>query len=59
MSEPFFLANPDFFKYMESTKPLGRLGENEDITGAVLFLASDASRYISGSTIVIDGGGLA
>jgi len=58
MSEPF-LANPDFFTYMESTKPLGRLGENGDITGAVLFLASDASKYISGSAIVIDGGVLA
>ena len=39
--------------------PLGRLAEPDDITGPALFLASDASKYISGHTIVIDGGQLA
>lgn len=36
--------------------PLGRWGEPEDVAGAALFLASDASRYITGHTIPIDGG---
>ena len=36
--------------------PLGRWGEVDDVSGAVLFLASDASRYITGHTIPIDGG---
>jgi dehydrogenase/reductase SDR family protein 4 len=36
--------------------PLGRLGESEDIAGAAVFLASNAARYITGQTIVIDGG---
>ena len=36
--------------------PLKRFGEVEDITGAALFLASDAARYVTGETIVIDGG---
>ncbi|HVL32619.1 MAG TPA: SDR family NAD(P)-dependent oxidoreductase [Actinomycetota bacterium] len=37
-------------------QPLKRWGEVEDITGAALWLASDASRYVTGATIVIDGG---
>lgn len=35
--------------------PLGRLGEVTDIAGPAIFLASDASRYCSGATIVVDG----
>lgn len=36
--------------------PMGRLGEPEDIADVVLFLASDAARYITGQTVVVDGG---
>lgn len=42
-------------KYMQSL-PLQRIGEPEDIGNAALFLASKASNYITGSTIVVDGG---
>jgi len=42
-------------KYMQSL-PLQRIGEPEDIGNAALFLASNASNYITGSTIVVDGG---
>jgi 3-oxoacyl-[acyl-carrier protein] reductase len=38
--------------------PLGRLGRAEDVAFAMLFLASDAAAYITGQTLVVDGGGL-
>jgi 2-hydroxycyclohexanecarboxyl-CoA dehydrogenase len=36
--------------------PLGRLGQPEDIVGAILYLASDESRWVTGSTVTVDGG---
>jgi NAD(P)-dependent dehydrogenase (short-subunit alcohol dehydrogenase family) len=36
--------------------PLGHMGETPDIAGAVLFLTSDLSKFISGRTVVVDGG---
>jgi NAD(P)-dependent dehydrogenase (short-subunit alcohol dehydrogenase family) len=40
-------------------RPLGRIGKPEDIAQAALYLASDASAFITGTTLVVDGGGLA
>jgi NAD(P)-dependent dehydrogenase (short-subunit alcohol dehydrogenase family) len=36
--------------------PLGRMGQPEDIVGAILYLASDESRWVTGSTVTVDGG---
>jgi 3-oxoacyl-[acyl-carrier protein] reductase len=36
--------------------PLGRLGEPDDVTRAVLFLADPANRFVTGQVLVVDGG---
>ena len=41
---------------IEKNVPLARLGAPEDISDAVLFLASDAAAFITGQTLVVDGG---
>ena len=43
----------------EALIPLGRLGQPDDLVGAVLFLASDESCWVTGSTVTVDGGYLA
>lgn len=48
--------NPETYKHAVSTYALGRIGEVEEVAGAAVFLASDAGRFITGQTIVIDGG---
>jgi 2-deoxy-D-gluconate 3-dehydrogenase len=49
-------ANPELVAWIESKIKLGRIGEIEDIMGAVVFLASDAAALITGSSLMIDGG---
>ncbi|MBC8146777.1 MAG: SDR family oxidoreductase [Bacteroidetes bacterium] len=48
--------NPIFVKQYSQKTPLKRLGKPEEIASTVLFLASDASSYITGATIMVDGG---
>jgi NAD(P)-dependent dehydrogenase (short-subunit alcohol dehydrogenase family) len=55
MTRPF-LADPNFRNNVLSKIKLGRLGQVEDLTGAIVFLASDASSLMTGSSLLVDGG---
>ncbi len=57
-SQPMW-SDPDALKALEASIPLGRIAEPQDIVSVALFLASDASSYITGQTIYVDGGTLA
>ncbi len=50
------LADPQFRAFAESGTAFGRVGQLEEIMGAVVFLASDASTLVTGSALMVDGG---
>lgn len=56
MTRQFMDANPDLRTRWEQMIPAGRMGEPEDLIGAVLLLASSESAYLTGQSIVVDGG---
>jgi NAD(P)-dependent dehydrogenase (short-subunit alcohol dehydrogenase family) len=53
------LDNPEALAEIERRTPMGRVGEPEDVVGAVLYLASRASALVTGHTLAVDGGFLA
>ena len=48
--------NPDILKMAMSKTPMGRVAEPEEMVGAAIYLASDASSYVTGQVIALDGG---
>lgn len=55
MTEGIF-SDPHYLEYINKQTPLGRTGNAEDLKGAVVYLASSASDYVTGQTIFVDGG---
>ena len=56
MTAPLFEGEERWKRYLERTVPLGRAGREGELDGALLFLAGDASVYVTGQTVVVDGG---
>lgn len=55
LTESYF-HDADMAERLRRAYPLGRAGEAEDIAGAIVYLASDAARYVTGIVLTVDGG---
>jgi len=58
MNKPL-LADPEKYKAFVAKIPMGRWGELHEVTGAAVFLASDAASYVTGIPLFVDGGWVA
>ncbi len=53
---PSLAEDPEFNAWLEMRTPQGRWGRVEELTGAAVFLASDAASFVNGHVLYIDGG---
>ncbi|KAF9647613.1 NAD(P)-binding protein [Thelephora ganbajun] len=56
LTKTILAGKPELKETWERLTPIGRLAEPEDLAGAVVFLASDASKFMTGTDLLIDGG---
>lgn len=55
-TEKILTDNPELYKHWTSLIPVGKMGKPEDLMGAVVYLLSEASGYVTGADIRVDGG---
>ena len=55
MTGPWF-AVPQFLERFTGMAPMNRVGDPEELMGAIIFLASGASSFVTGQTLAVDGG---
>ena len=58
-THPGEVLHEEFLKPIIAKTPMGRIAEPDEIVGTVVYLASDASSFMTGSIVVVDGGDLA
>jgi len=58
LGDSIFSVVPGYKEEYIRRVPMGRIGEPEDVVGAMIYLASDASSYVTGTTLIVDGGAL-
>jgi NAD(P)-dependent dehydrogenase (short-subunit alcohol dehydrogenase family) len=58
LGDSIFEAMPEYKKVFLDRVPMRRIGDPDEIVGAMIYLASDASSYVTGTTVVVDGGTL-
>ena len=56
MTEQDMFGDDSSMEFIRRNAPMGRAGEEHELDGALLFLASNASTYVTGQTIAVDGG---
>jgi len=59
MNDDFYEQYPDFMDEAKDFTPAGRLGYPDDVAPTIVYLASDAAKFVYGVSIVIDGGQVA
>jgi NAD(P)-dependent dehydrogenase (short-subunit alcohol dehydrogenase family) len=58
LGDSIFEAMPEYKKVFLDRVPMKRMGDPDEIVGAMIYLASDASSYVTGTTVIVDGGTL-